>query len=167
MKKKCDFLPVPQVSQNCTGKTCTEGKAKTPHQNLGSSHAKIETLGPSPSFGGCCFAPLGRHFTPAQALQIKGLVVKLNLGWWKMSQDSQFWPSTFWVDPAFQCDPILQTRCSQSSTSNINQNPSDSSNKLRRLFFSNKILIADWYTKILAESFEPASSKKKNNYFLN
>jgi hypothetical protein len=65
MKKNLAFLLVPQASKNCVGKRGAEGKAKSPHQKLGSSHAKMLTLGASPSFGG------------AQALQFEGLVVKL------------------------------------------------------------------------------------------
>ncbi|PLW33769.1 hypothetical protein PCANC_16285 [Puccinia coronata f. sp. avenae] len=41
------------------GKTSSEGKQKASHQNVRSSHAKIETLGASPSFGGRRFAARG------------------------------------------------------------------------------------------------------------
>lgn len=49
MKKNLAFLLVPQASKNCVGKRGIEGKAKSPHQKLGSSHAKMLTLGASPS----------------------------------------------------------------------------------------------------------------------
>jgi hypothetical protein len=74
MKKNLGFLLVPQESKNCVGKRGAEGKAKRPHQKLGSSHAKILTLGASASFGGRHFAA---RVAPAQALWFEGLVVKL------------------------------------------------------------------------------------------
>jgi hypothetical protein len=72
MKKNLAFLVVPQASKNCGGNKGTEGKEKNPHQKLKSAHAKMLTLGASPSFGGRC------HFAPAQALQFKGLLFKLD-----------------------------------------------------------------------------------------
>jgi hypothetical protein len=56
MKKNLDFLLVPQASKNCGGNKGTEGKEKSPHQKLGSAHAKMLTLGANPSFGGRRFA---------------------------------------------------------------------------------------------------------------
>jgi hypothetical protein len=56
MKKNLAFLLVLQASKNFSGNKGTlEGKEKSPHQNLGSAHAKMMTLGTNPSFGGCLF----------------------------------------------------------------------------------------------------------------
>jgi hypothetical protein len=59
MKKNLAFLLVPQVPKDCGGKKGTEGKEKSPHQKLGSAHAKMQTLGASPSFGDRCSRPWG------------------------------------------------------------------------------------------------------------
>jgi hypothetical protein len=72
IEKKIVFASVPQASNSVFGKTSSEGKQKASHQNVRSSHAKIETLGASSSFG-------GRRFAPAQALRFEELVVKLGL----------------------------------------------------------------------------------------